>query len=667
MVAEDYDFSAHFMLQNPILWIAFGSLPSESTDASKRRQKIRQLGILRLFSTDENVPAGSTTWLAGTPRLFNPQQCDPLIICDWLQHCCHFHGNRCSTPAAWLLNSGIHYNFIDVELECVVTPLKDVQFVALSYVWGTVETLQALESNIDDLKRPGSLSISSSQIVPQTIRDAMRLCTLTRQRYLWVDRICIVQDDYKIKQQHLRAMAEIYAKAEFTIVAADGIDANHGLSGISRGVEERQKHLIPFPSKPLIRGTTWTIGDSFLSETVWSNRAWTFQEHVFSRRIIYINKFVNWVCNSARWTEALSFPLEGWQSKPTERDDNISPSAKLFVIDWPSLTYYAEMVEKYNVRQLTYDSDALNAFEGLLTQMCRGFPAGFFGGIPEFYFTICLLWQPKTGLRPRFNRPGTSFLPTWSWLGWSGDLDLQMWTHNTDAELPPTPYEVAISPIVEWYKASDRRRDSRIDDTCFIVRKHFLDTAAPPPNGWQKHGGEIDSGYKPYYTYHAHDHIGSTRKFRYPVPPFQRNRDIHTVDSSARYLYSSVQKAFFIFGAPDEDVSQQPDRNTDNSYNTFELPLYTTSSVWAGFIRVTVCENEALPIAQACEVVRIARGSFPLNGGKYSDVGLREAKPTTSSSCRVSSNYPFKGRALGVIWERIWEQAAPEEVDIKLG
>lgn len=691
--AGDYDFSAHLMDQNPILLIAFGSLPFESTHVGKRRQLISQLGILWFFSNDQDIPEGSTAWPAGTPRLFDPQQCDPLMIREWLHHCSSFHGDRCLRPATWLLKSEINRNFIDVEHECIVTPIDDIPFVALSYVWGTVDTLQALKSNIDDLKRPGSLSTSSSQIVPRTIRDAMKLCALTGQRYLWVDRVCIVQDDYETKQQHLQAMAETYAKAEFTIVAADGSDANHGLSGLGQSVEERKKHLMPFPSGPLIRGTIWTFGNSFSSDTTWSSRAWTFQEHVFSRRLLYIDKFVNWICASARWNEALPSPL----SQTGKRKSN-PLSDKLFVIDWPSLTGYATMVEQYNMRQLTYESDAVNAFIGLLTQMCEGFPAGFFGGVPEFYFTICLLWQPKRGLRPRFNHPEASFLPTWSWLGWSGALDLQMWTGNIDTELPPAPYEVTIFPLVEWFKAPDRRRNSRIDDSYVTVRKHFLESAAPPPPGWQKHDGDSDSGFNPYYTYHAREHMGSGRKFRYPIPPSQRYRDINEVESSSRYLYASVQKAFLVFGEPERDASQRLGHCNDGGYHAVDLPLYTLSSLWAGSIRVSMPEKEALPIGQRCEVIRIAKGSLSLKDHNLENVDFQEEVGLVTLGSRgIPPGYPFKQcvereelrgeshfdfyfvlwiwwdgdtacrRALGVVWTQAWDQAAPEEVDIKLG
>ncbi|KAI0466209.1 heterokaryon incompatibility protein-domain-containing protein [Xylaria cf. heliscus] len=697
MFAGDYDFSAHVMGQNPVLWVAFGSLPSETTNVVKRRQGIRQLGILWLFSTDQDIPEGSSTWLAGTPRLFDPQHCNPSIVKEWLRRCSCYHGDRCLRPAAWLLYSEIRRNFIDVELECIVTPVDDVPFIALSYVWGRVETLQALKGNIDALKRPGSLSKTSSYAIPRTISDAMQLCVLSGQRYLWVDRVCIIQDDYNTKQLHLEAMAETYAKAEFTIVAADGSDANHGLSGFGQSTEERQKHLIPFPSKPLVRGTVYTFESNVSFNTAWSSRAWTFQEHAFSRRLLYIDKFVNWICASARWTETLSPSLCTSQSEMTESCHR-SSGEKLFVVDWPSLAHLASLVGQYNVRDLTYDSDASNAFVGLLTQMCEGFPSGFFGGIPEFYFTICLLWQPQECLRPRFNQPNTSFLPTWSWLGWSGALDLRIWTCNTDTELPPAQVEITISPLVEWFKAPDRRSTSRIDDSYITVRKHFLENAALPPDGWQKHDGDSDSDHKPYYTYHNREHIGSARKFRYPIPPSQRYRDINPVELSVRYLYSRVQKAVFVFGEPEEDAIRQSGHSKNDKYDVVELPLYTTYSTWAGSIRVHAYKNNTPTIGQRCEVIRIAKGSIPINGGKFANVCRKEdVRPTTLEPHATRSSYPFEEcvnrkelsdknhfdfyfvlwirwdgdtacrRALGVIWEPLWDQAEPEVIDIKLG
>lgn len=51
-------------------------------------------------------------------------------------------------------------------------------------------------------------------------------------RFLWVDSLCIVQDDQVSLNNHLEHMHAIYANSYMTIVAADGLDAEYRLRGI---------------------------------------------------------------------------------------------------------------------------------------------------------------------------------------------------------------------------------------------------------------------------------------------------------------------------------------------------------------------------------------------------------------------------------------------------
>jgi hypothetical protein len=54
-------------------------------------------------------------------------------------------------------------------------------------------------------------------------------------RYLWVDALCIVQDDLSEKYTQMAIMAQIYLHAAVCLVAAAGSDANAGLPGVSTG------------------------------------------------------------------------------------------------------------------------------------------------------------------------------------------------------------------------------------------------------------------------------------------------------------------------------------------------------------------------------------------------------------------------------------------------
>lgn len=123
---------------------------------------------------------------------------------------------------------------------CLVLKPAQTRYIALSYVWGDVKVATTTKSNLENLKKPGTIGPHVELLaIPKTIRDALRLVSLLNERYLWVDAFCIVQDDEHTKQAHLHSMASIYTNSVFTIIAAEGDDANHGLPGIPRVNEVR--------------------------------------------------------------------------------------------------------------------------------------------------------------------------------------------------------------------------------------------------------------------------------------------------------------------------------------------------------------------------------------------------------------------------------------------
>jgi hypothetical protein len=75
--------------------------------------------------------------------------------------------------------------------------------------------------------------------VPKTLTDAILVVRLLEERYLWVDSLCIIQDDEAMKYHQINNMASIFANASITIISRQGDDANYGLRGLSEICQPR--------------------------------------------------------------------------------------------------------------------------------------------------------------------------------------------------------------------------------------------------------------------------------------------------------------------------------------------------------------------------------------------------------------------------------------------
>jgi hypothetical protein len=111
------------------------------------------------------------------------------------------------------------------------------------------------------------------QSLPVTIRDAITLVRGLRIRYLWVDALCLVQNDPDDVAEGVAIMDLVYEMAQFTIVAACGHDANVGLPGVTPGTRER-KRLALEVTEGVWMGVHVEI-DQLLRRSVYETRAWT--------------------------------------------------------------------------------------------------------------------------------------------------------------------------------------------------------------------------------------------------------------------------------------------------------------------------------------------------------------------------------------------------------
>lgn len=273
-------------------------------------------------------------------------------------------------------------------------------------------------------------------------------------RYIWVDALCIVQDDMTDKSHHLAFMDQVYRYAELTLIAASGKDANAGLPGLRepRDIKQRifkvQDATAESPGIHIITAPTirqlWQ--DTYFSGTEWSTRGWTLQERAMSRRsLVFTDTEVFWSCGGAQWAEGLC--AETQLTKPrlydfgfaseflgcgSKESDNGS--------SWDDLGI---LMTDFASRNFGVVGDAYSAFSGILAEFSRMTGERFLWALPVSRFEIGICWhrQPASGftsimLRAHLKRrrglgtlPTTTLdcqvpFPSWSWLGWTGSIQM---------------------------------------------------------------------------------------------------------------------------------------------------------------------------------------------------------------------------------------------------
>lgn len=120
------------------------------------------------------------------------------------------------------------------------------------------------------MQQPGAIS-SNRVDLPLTVQDAIRFTLNLDIRYLWVDRLSIVQDDADYKHRQIERMDIVYSHAHMTIVAASGVSANAGLASVQVPVAYQ-----------CIRPLLWAAFHSASYAPDQHSRA-HFQAHIFER------------------------------------------------------------------------------------------------------------------------------------------------------------------------------------------------------------------------------------------------------------------------------------------------------------------------------------------------------------------------------------------------
>jgi hypothetical protein len=387
----------------------------------------------------------------GDAMIVDENWMDMNLVERWKTEC-EKHHDKCRLKRG--LQGGVRpLLLIDVKDRCIVSSEHAPgDFVALSYCWGVPETGKPYwfrnEKAISaDLQKPGSLSPEGKfgPLLPGTIRDTIEMTERLGERYVWIDSLCIVQDDYDMKNIELPKMSEIYATACLTLIAAQGPHADSGLPGFNfTGPRRVSQSIAPIGTEKLADPIEILHGMATTYEqAAYHTRGWTFQEYQFGRRrLIFEQQSMRWECRDASWVEDLRDAAPMADLGKQWDTDGISN---------PGIIDLNIVINGYNTRQLGYNSDAFPAFCGFQRILSKSYEQGFINGMPIKFFDVAMAWIPgMDDVRRKKTDKNDLDPPSWSWLGWSGEVDI---TFSGDAEVleDQTSASLYVNKLVDWY------------------------------------------------------------------------------------------------------------------------------------------------------------------------------------------------------------------------
>ncbi|KAK1827473.1 HET-domain-containing protein [Podospora conica] len=293
---------------------------------------------------------------------------------------------------------------IDVKNRCLIETRRFLRYTTLSYVWGNTSSLRLTRANMPGLSEPGGISRRWT-LVARTIRDAIDLVEKMGERFLWVDSLCLVQNDAADLKLGTTVMDLVYAESTLTVIAASGHDANAGLPGVHHGTRRPSQQLRVIGGG-LTMGVHTTLTD-LVKRTVYNTRAWTYQEQHLSRRsLFFVDNKIFFRCAEANFCED-TLDSASSKTKPHE-NENMRPGQDR------SAQGFHRTVSEYSTKTLTYQGDVLKAMSGIIRRLSSLMKCDWFCGAPTAFFDLTLLFTSPDLLRRRNN------FPSYSWTGWIG-------------------------------------------------------------------------------------------------------------------------------------------------------------------------------------------------------------------------------------------------------
>ncbi|EPE32262.1 hypothetical protein GLAREA_07395 [Glarea lozoyensis ATCC 20868] len=303
---------------------------------------------------------------------------------------------------------------IDVETMCLrQTGNEENSYAALSYCWGGDQLFKTTRANISS--RIGGARLDG---LPRTLLDAVQVCKQLQIRYLWVDALCIIQDDETDKAREIAKMRMTFNRATLVIAASRARDANAGFLE-DANIPSDGVVMLPAKFSETCRGEVGIVKvplESSGHEPL-NQRGWAYQEISLARRaLIYTDQGMVWQCSAV--FDRLAYDGMRIRSHPSH---DLVVATQEFEPGPVQRDIWDQLVRIYTLRNLTFPDDRLEALAGIAAMAASMWNNRYFAGLWEQDMQSQLGWRVDNTALANRNWKALE-APSWSWASVDGSV-----------------------------------------------------------------------------------------------------------------------------------------------------------------------------------------------------------------------------------------------------
>jgi hypothetical protein len=321
---------------------------------------------------------------------------------------------------------------------------QDIRYATLSYCWGNAN-FRTTKENENSHRQQLPL-----HLIPRTLQDALTLTRNLHIQFLWIDALCIVQDDYAEWKIEASRMQDIYSGSSITIAATDAADSSMGCFFPNPSKLDKASVFLTITNTEHDSGAIVRVQPDDIrtsaENSVLNTRGWVLQELVLSHRTVHcMRSGLYWECRSECRTETgLVFDRSAkHQSSVPGLPQNIPIGATKTWWKW---------IESYSRRRFSFPKDRLPALSGIVQYYQTATKDVPILGLWERSFHQDLLWMRVTKLAEKIDDPTThhlSNIPSWTWLSCPYGISYDFWNSFSNEDEPYQNIHDHVN-LVEW-------------------------------------------------------------------------------------------------------------------------------------------------------------------------------------------------------------------------